>query len=461
MKRIALAILAIAFVIGSVAPSFAVEMQARGSWRASGAWYDFENENSDVQAQTETFRAQERARIWFDFVANENLKAVLGLEIGDVVWGSSPAGDLGTDGVAIEVKHAYFDFNIPNTDVNVKAGLQGIYIPGNLGSPIMDDDAAAIMVSAPINDMVSVAAGWIRAVDLEDGTHDVNKYQDYFYNSTDGSTKPVGGEYTLGKDEVDTLALLVPVNADGFSVTPYFLYTMIGKNAVDELPLINSVLPIDGLNWSDDATMWHAGFSGQLDMFDPIVVLMDAAYGSLGAEVAGDDIDIKGWFFDLAVDYKMDFMTPEIFFYYTSGDDDDDDEISVFPSISADLNFSSFVMDGAALGECEMFNSDPADLPMWAIGLKLKDINFIEDLSHTFTFYYAKGTSDKDSLYAYRFMEDDSLIEVNFDTKYQIYDELAAYLELGYYKFDWDKDEGRTAFPEDGYKAALGIKYDF
>jgi hypothetical protein len=475
MKRIALAILAIAFVIGSVAPSFAVEMQARGSWRAAASWYDFDGENSDLD-NGETFRARQRARVWFDFIANENLKAVLGLEIGDVTWGNG-AGKLGTDDdTAIEVKHAYIDFNVPNTQVNIKAGLQGIYIPGNLGSPILDDDAAALMVSAPVNDMVSVAAGWIRSYDLDDDTKGIYNYGK---DNDDDTDTEYGWEGHTSGDEVDTLALLVPVNADGFSVTPYFLYTMIGKNAIayeddgDEayLTTVNTLLGLqladdfdfnDALgNISDDATMWHAGFSAQIDMFDPIVVLMDAAYGSLALEGTTNDIDVRGYFFDLAVDYKMDFMTPELFFYYTSGADDDKDEISVFPSISADLTFSTFLMDGAALGECELYNSDPSDLPMWAIGLKLKDINLVEDLSHTFTIYYAQGTSDKDGWYGKTFAEDDSLVEVNFDTKYQIYDELAAYVELGYINFDWDKSADHESSTEDAYKAALGIKYDF
>jgi len=457
MKRIALAILAIAFVLGSVAPSFAVEMNARGSWRAAASWYDFSGENSDY-GNGETFRARERARVWFDFIANENLKAVLGLEIGDVTWGND-AGALGTDGKAIEVKHAYIDFNLPNTNVNIKAGLQPIYIPGNLGSFILDDDAAALMVSAPINDMVSVAAGWIRSYDLEDtsvGIYDTDEVDDD--NSTSG-------------DEVDTLALLVPVNGDGFSVTPYFLYTMIGQNTVGELPMYADAL--EGVikdfknngndvtvKVGDDATMWHAGFNAKIDMFDPFVVMTDFAYGSLALEGTTNDIDVKGFWFDLAVDYKMDFMTPELFFLYTSGAGDDDDEISVFPYISGDLNFSSFVFDGSAFGEADLYD-DPSSLPMWAIGLKLKDISFVEDLSHTFTIYYAQGTSDKDGWYGDTFAEDDSLIEVNFDSKYQIYDELAAYLELGYYTFDWDDSSAHSGDVEDGYKATLGIKYDF
>jgi hypothetical protein len=302
------------------------------------------------------------------------------------------------------------------------------------------------MVSTPINDMVSVAAGWIRSYDLDDGTHE--------------AADPTTGVPYTEKDEVDTLALLVPVNADGFSVTPYFLYTLIGQNTIDNLVITDQV-GVNGSPWTDDATMWHAGFSGQLDMFDPIVVLMDAAYGSLALETAGNDIDVKGWFFDLAVDYKMDIMTPELFFYYTSGAGDDSDEISVFPAINADMTFSSFLMDGSALGECGQYNSDPAGLPMWALGLKLKDINFIEDLSHTFTIYYAQGTSDKDGWYGNTFAEDDSLIEVNFDTKYQIYDELAAYLELGYINIDWDDTKIHATDAEDLYKAALGIRYDF
>lgn len=173
-----------------------------------------------------------------------------------------------------------------------------------------------------------------------------------------------------------------------------------------------------------------------------------------------EDIDVRGFFFDLAVDYKMDFMTPELFFLYTSGAGDDDDTISVFPYISGDLNFSSFVFDGSVFTEGDL-NDDPSTMPMWAIGLKLKDISFVEDLSHTFTIYYAQGTSDKDGWYGATFAEDDSLIEVNFDSKYQIYDELAAYLELGYVNFDWDDKDIHADNREDGYKAALGIKYDF
>lgn len=412
-------------------------MQARGSWRAAASWYDYQAQNSDNKLQTDTFRARQRARVWFDFIANDNLKAVLGLEIGDITWGQG-AGQLGTDGKAVEVKHAYIDFNLPNTDINIKAGLQPIYIPGNLGSLVLDDDAAALMISTPINDMVSIAGGWIRAFAEEDGTQSTTGSFTY----TDAT-----GEHTVGydlesSDTFDTLAVLVPVTADGFAVTPYVLYSMIGKNFY---------------GGSDDATMWHAGFSAQVDILDPIVILADFIYGTADMEFGGNSFDESGYIFDLAVDYKMDFMTPEIFGWYVSGEDTDNDS-SVMPVISPDVTATTFGFDGSKFGEPDVFGASLTDIPSWALGFKLKDMSFLEDLSHTFTFAYIKGTSDEGTWW---FDEEDSAIEVDFDTKYQIYDELAAYLELGYISIDWDDTDAHAGSLENGYKCALGIKYDF
>lgn len=436
MRHIILSILTIAFVITSVSSSFAVEMNARGSWRASVSFWDF-----DDKENSETFRARQRSRVWFDFIANENLKAVLGLEIGDITWGKtnssnsgkSTGGALGTDGVNIEVKHAYLDFNLPNTDIKIKAGLQGILIPGNLGSLLFDDDAAALMVSAPINDMVSVSGGWIRAYDDNDGTTGNN----------------------VSSDEYDVLALLVPVNGDGFSVTPYMLYSMIGQEVLNSHSNRNTLALIDDA--TDDATMWHAGFSSKINMFDPIVIMSDFVYGSLSTEVTNEDFDAKGFVADLAIDYKMDFMTPELFAWYISGDNDNDNESTIMPTISPNFLASSFGFDGTKLGEGLILGLDETSLPSYAIGLKLKKLSFMEDLSHTVTIYYAKGTNDKDA--GADFDEEDSMVEINLDSKYQIYDQLAAYLELGYINFDMEDDN--STYSSNNYKCALGIRYDF
>ncbi len=414
MKRIALAILAVAFVLASVAPSFAVELQARGSWRVVGSFYD--DVDFDGTKKDETFRAQQRARIWFDFVAHENLKAVLGLNIGNTRWGDpTNNGDIGSASRVIGVKHAYLDFNLPNTEINVRAGKQDFATPGNFGSTVLDDDVTGLVISAPVNDMVTITGGWLRSLDLIDGTQGGNAGSD---------------------DEVDTLVVMVPVTADGFSVTPYFLYTMGGKRTY---------------GGSDDASLWHFGFSAEINLLDPVVILTDFTYGSQSEEFGGNELKTSGFVFDLAVDYKMDFMTPEVFFWYGSGEDTDTDS-NVFPTIAPGVSWSTFGTDDSAVGESGILG-DPTRLPIWAIGFRLKDLTFMENLSHTFTAYYAKGTSDDGTFW---FDEDDALIEINVDSKYQIYDELAAYVELGYISLDLDGVDTDPA-----YKCALGLKYDF
>jgi len=171
MKRFALVALLAAMTLGLVSTASAVEMKVKGQFDVMGEWsanlYDF---NSDIGDGDNQYITQ-RLRTFFTFQANENLKAVLGLEM-DNTWGQSDT-DWGTDvdsgdtnkDTAIEIKHAYLDFNFPDTAINVKAGLQTVSLPSVFGNPVFDDDAPAILVSAPINDMFGVAVGFTRGRD--------------------------------------------------------------------------------------------------------------------------------------------------------------------------------------------------------------------------------------------------------------------------------------------------------
>lgn len=96
--------------------------------------------------------ADQRFRLFTSVAANENVKAVLGLEV-DNVWGrtaASPTKDLGAmgtdDTTKLEIKHLYLDFKIPSLGTNVKAGSQ----PFNFGRGlIINDDAAGLAISMP------------------------------------------------------------------------------------------------------------------------------------------------------------------------------------------------------------------------------------------------------------------------------------------------------------------------
>ncbi|MBC7356634.1 MAG: porin, partial [Desulfomicrobiaceae bacterium] len=172
MKRFACAALLASMLFGAAWSASAAELKTRGSIDVYGQWsqnlYDF---NSDV-SDADNHAINQRVRMYFDYVASQNLKGVVGFEI-DTEWGfdagfgtdQSNRGDSTSTTGAVEVKHAYIDFTYPDTTVNIKAGMQPVALPGVFGSPIFDDDAPAIVVSAPINDMFALTAGFMRGED--------------------------------------------------------------------------------------------------------------------------------------------------------------------------------------------------------------------------------------------------------------------------------------------------------
>ncbi|NCD26420.1 MAG: hypothetical protein EOL86_12625, partial [Deltaproteobacteria bacterium] len=410
MKRFALVALLAATLFG-VSNASATELKVKGSFDVYGMWssnlMDFDSEIADG----DNYMTTQRMRTYFTYQANENLKAVLGLEL-DNVWGDNVdnvGGDWGTDGKGnLEVKHAYLDFNFPDTAINVKAGLQYVALPGIFGNPVFDEDAAALVVSAPINDMFALAVGYSRGVD------------------NDYNTEGVVG---VDKDDADMAFLAAPITLDGFNVTPYFAFGWLGENSGASLSA------------SDDTSVWVLGANAALTMFDPFTLEADLIYGA----GESDDVETKGWYGALAASYKMDMVTPVLFTTYFSGHDDDLTDDNVLPQLAEGWGISPYT------GGVRAFNTtydtfSGVDNACWAIGLKLADISFVENLSHELTGAYLMGTSDEDAGVA--FDEEDSAWEVYMVNKYMIYENLAAINELGfvYPEFDDVDDEDTSYF---------------
>lgn len=109
-------------------------------WKSLGTEED-QRSNSNIDT---------RLRMMLANSFDDNLKAKVQLEIGDIVWGTAPAGDLGTDGVVIEVKHAYMEYMCKMLDMKAKVGLQGYADHRGL---VLDDDLAAIMLHKNMNEL--------------------------------------------------------------------------------------------------------------------------------------------------------------------------------------------------------------------------------------------------------------------------------------------------------------------
>jgi len=440
MKRFALVALLAAMLFGVASSASATELKVKGNLDVYGMWSanlrDFDSDTSDA----DNYYTTQRMRVYFDFVASENLKAVLGLEM-NTDWGQGADGDWGTDGTNImRVKHAYMDFMLPDTKINVKAGLQSIKLPGIFGNPVFDDDAAALVVSAPINDMFGLTVGYTRGADYKDNY------------DTSG----------VGSDNVDMAFLLAPVKLDGFAITPYFGYAWIGDDV--NATTTNGQQALTGVGSkkllaADGATAWILGANAKLTMFDPLTIAADLIYG----DGENDDYETKGWFSALAASYKMDMLTATLFGTYATGADKDADKDNYLPGLAQTWMLTPYI-GGARAFSTGSSNAGFATgalgegidgTGIWTVGLKLDKISFVDKLSHDLTIAYAEGTSDEEA--GVGFDEKDSGWEVYFVNKYMIYENLAAINELGYFAPDLDGVDGEDA----SYFATVGFSYKF
>ncbi len=452
LAALALAVPASAIHLGGpeIGTGEGIDFQARGSFKALGGWSD-NADFSDKGQEEDEFVAGQRARVYFELAASKNVKYVLGTEIGETVWGGDKGGAIDTDGENIEVKHSYLDFNLAN--FNVKAGLQGVALPSHYGSNILNTDVAGITASTQVNDMLSLTAGWLRP--------------------NDASTPD--NQHVNGTDEWDAAFLAAPITMDNVNFTPFFVYSWLGKESATAdniLDLVNmpdsnfGEVALEG----DNAGIYWAGFSGDVNL-DPITIMADLNYGSMDADK--EEQDVKGWFGYLEADYAMDMATPAIFGFYGSGNDDDkDDGLEIMPKISPDYwaAGSTFLFDGDTLFP-GFQDSDLLDQAngLMGFGFKLKDIQFMDKLTHDFNFVWVQGTNDKKTVKSdytpkIQYMtEEDSAMAVEFNSAYALYDNLTALVELGYINPDFDSDvyDNADDYDENAWKAAVGFSYSY
>lgn len=523
MKKFTTLAMVLALVVAFAASASAAELKARGAIIADAMWgdagganfWDAKNENSYKDKQ----RIEERARLLLDFIASENLKATVQLQIGTGFWGQSGfglgQGDGGTNlSTSLRVREAFLDYNLPNTDVNMKAGYMLMYLPAAYaGSPILSDEAAgALLVTTPIiKDTVSVLAGYMR---LWDNSGTAN-------NTRNAAAKAAGM-----RDELDAAILALPITFNKIEVTPWMVYGWGGKDSLNQaldanndvttgllspLPQLTGVQNTAGnaRSFQKDFSVWWAGLATTVNLFDPIVFGFDFNYGGLsgagsvdGAAAPFDSKNVnnrQGWYTDAFVRYNgLDMVKPELFFAYSSGEDSDPTNGSERMPILYNGGYAlgiSWWMGGSNFAQTDM-GGDNRHIGFWALGFTLKDITYMDKLSHDFMFMYAQGTNSADLLtdpnmraaaWAYggagqgtgiapgHFLTTkDNFFEIDLNTKYKLYDELTAILELGFINMNCKKDlwndylygvgtadSLRTFKAANAYKVATGVRYDF
>lgn len=431
MRRIITLLLAAGIIFGYAGNTQAVDFKAKGQWVMA---FDYGqnggmtggNGRTGFDGTQDEFEAQQRLRLQLDAVASENLSATVLFEIGTQRWGmAEEGGALGADGQIVKLKNAYLDWTVPNTELKVRMGISEIALPSATmnASQIYDSDSAGVTVSYQFNDYIGVTAFWARLLnDNIDAKQSALRYN--------GVEKP--GYF----DNVDMFALSVPITFDGIKATPFFAYTMIGPNAIrmyqngsdsnryydqihtiypeghtsaptfgDANDFLQGMFPVGasrlnngmrkGGRLSSYANAWWAGFALDITRFDPWRIAFDFNYGS----VKWDDSNLnrEGWLAAMLVEYKFDWVTPGLYGWYASGDDgnvENGSERMPYMAISEpDNEFAYYALNGAKNVQRAEGQIAKGITGTWGIGLRLKDMSFMEDLKHTLRVVFMGGTN--------------------------------------------------------------------
>lgn len=523
MKKLATLFIAAGLVFGVSTGANAIDFKAKGQWIMSfdyGQHGNFTggNKQTGYDGKEDEFEARQRIRLQLDAVASEALSGTVYFEIGDTTWGKggtegqSSGGAMGADGVSVEVKRAYIDWMVPDTDLKVRMGIQGIQAPSFVlqRAQSFGDDVAGVALSYQFNEYVGATAFWARP-----------------YNDNFAGYEERGKTYNKSyMDNIDLGGLFIPLTFDGVKITPWGMIAGIGPNAdrsagnyfggsktsdwgTSISKFRQGMLPawgvigsgpnktFDKVKLSEYGTAWWAGVTGDITYWDPFRVAFDFTAG--GVSYDESRLNRAGWMAALLVEYKFDWGTPGLVGWYASGDDDDlgngSERLPTLSTGMSDNDISHFAFDGNPYIAREgTLGASMAGT--WGIGLRVKDFSFVEDLKHTFRINYIGGTNDHEILKklnrAYgangradfwvapnqggvgvenMYLTDlDSALEIGLYNEYKMYDNFKIALDANYVALflddgnkTWKKSamNGKSRDVRDAWNVNVSFVYEF
>ena len=477
MKKFLTLMLAAGMVFSAANGASAVEMKVSGQWMASFNFTDnlFSDEGLVKDGESGKFSATQRLRINLDMVASESLSARVQLQAGKYHWGNGVNG-VGEAGSNVTARIAYLDWMIPTTDVLVRMGRQLVTLPSyTFGSPVFSDNTIdGVLINAPINDMVGVTFGWLRP---------------------QANAEQWGTAHTQASN-IDLAYLSVDVAADGFKVTPWGMIGVAGRNTVDNpmflpdgslRPVESSYFGVGGrvADINDDGTLktvdsntmlYWVGLGGELSLFDPFKFTADFIYSGNDADGYAER---DGWYAALGAEMKTAYATPFLRGWYASGDDADSkgsNRMLTLGEGNGAFDASGVYFDTNVWMAGTIDRTSPAGT--WGVQLGVKDVSFIEDLTHDLSVSYFQGTNNTNRLtgdseglwtadrHDVTYMTTkDSAWSIDFASSYKLYKNLSARLMLSYLVTDFDEGirtvgTDKAEF-DNAFRGTLNFNYTF
>jgi hypothetical protein len=307
------ALLVFAFTV----PAGAVEHQLGGYWRTRFFMQnDFHGYDASLKGSgQDTSRIDTRTRLYYTAVINDNLKLVSKFEM-DAVWGQLDStfndgsghglqnswGDVGADGIAIEIKNMYAEFNLGGI---WRVGVQQMLAARGF---MTDDDVPGVLYMHPWGDHL-IGAFWVRI--YEGGI----------------------GENVASDEDIDFPGVFgVFKLMDGMTINPWFAYGYSDKGGNDWQMSSPVILPNTdgsvnaywiGADWDWNTDMYGLWFTGIY-----MGGSMDKGYtGTLAAPVLnnGTEWDLSAYLVAIGGHWNLGAGDIHAQFFYASGDDNAND----------------------------------------------------------------------------------------------------------------------------------------
>ncbi|MDY0132802.1 MAG: hypothetical protein RBR53_09040 [Desulforegulaceae bacterium] len=306
MKKFFFAAIAAVLAVAISVPASAIEHEFSGYWRTRAYTQKNFSGSKDTIGNKDVQAVDTRTRLWYTAKFSDDFKFVNGFEM-DAVWGgddnyfdkdaNKSYGRVGTDGVNVQIKHSYVDFNFEN--FNFKIGAQ----PGYIGRGfIMDEDFAGAVITGNYGN-ITVPFYWIKNIE--------------------------GG---IGKDkndgDLDTIVIAPEFKIDNMRINPYFVWSYMNDGEYDYLNnfteqkfkdfnVANLGVDVDfALN--EDINLWFTGIYqfGKADVRSATFDLDNKKYSS-------KEIDISAFLIAFGGNMDVEGIDLHGQFFYASGDDKD------------------------------------------------------------------------------------------------------------------------------------------
>jgi len=310
MKKMIVAALIAVAGMAFTAPAFAVEHEFGGYWRTRA--FSYNNFSGEDETEAYDYQAVDtRTRLFYTAVLNDNLKLVNKFEM-DADWGNGGTeyGDIGADGVAVEVKNSYADITMGV--VNAKIGAHNLTL--SRGFLFADDMMGATI--AYQGEGFAVPFVWVKPFDGGSGL-----------DSND--------------DDVDYYAVAPSFTVANFTINPVLLYAT-SNNISAWNPGVHAAASGPVLSYDGDEPRLN-----DIDAFDNLDLFflglnLDATLGEAKVwftglyedgtldVVGGGETDISAYIVATGASMNLGMADVHGQAFYASGDDDDDNDLDAF-----------------------------------------------------------------------------------------------------------------------------------